>query len=105
MRVVEEGVLFSVGNHRTANVKVLGPVRVGEPLVSSDVPGYAVAWSQIGEGEPPEEVVIAKALENFDGDRGMVKAQMYERDSEQLRQAMINWVNERINEMEGENNE
>ena len=105
MRVVEERVLFSVGNHRTANVKVLGPVRVGEPLVSSDVPGYAVAWSQIGEGEPPEEVVIAKALENFDGDRGMVKAQMYERDSEQLRQAMINWVNERINEMEGENNE
>ncbi len=105
MRVVEEGVLLSIGPHRTVNVKVLGPVRVGEPLVSSDVPGYAVAWSQIGEGKPPEEVVIAKALENFDGDRGMIEAQIRERDSEQLRQAMTSWVNEKINEMKGENNE
>jgi len=55
-------------------VKVLGPVQPGDLLVASDVPGYAIAWSQVGEGSPPVGVVIAKALERFDGGQGMIKA-------------------------------
>ena len=55
-------------------VKVLGPVQPGDLLVASDTPGYAVAWSQVGTGSPPVGVVIAKALEGFSGERGMVKA-------------------------------
>ena len=55
-------------------VKVLGPVQPGDLLVASDVPGYAIAWSQVGEGSPPVGVVIAKALAGFDGARGTIKA-------------------------------
>ncbi len=55
-------------------VKVIGPVQPGDLLVASDVPGYAVSWSQVGEGEPPMGVVIAKALEAFNGEQGTVKA-------------------------------
>jgi len=60
-------------------VKVVGPVHPGDLLVSSDVPGYAIAWSQIGEGTPPVGVVIAKALETFDGGQGMIKAMIFGR--------------------------
>ncbi len=55
-------------------IKVLGPVKPGDLLVASDIAGYAVAWSQIGTEEPPTGTVIAKALEGFDGEYGMVKA-------------------------------
>jgi len=55
-------------------IKVLGPVVPGDILVSSDISGYAVAWSQVGKGNPPAGVVIAKALETLKGNRGVVKA-------------------------------
>jgi len=55
-------------------IRVLGPVQPGDLLVASQVPGYAVAWSQIGFGNAPAGVVIAKALEEFSGDRGVVMA-------------------------------
>lgn len=45
-------------------VKVLGPVQAGDLLVSSDTPGYAIGWSQISDGTPPESIVIGKALES-----------------------------------------
>lgn len=55
-------------------IKVMGSVKPGDLLVASDKPGYAVAWSQVGEGAAPTGVVIAKALEPFTGDTGLIKA-------------------------------
>lgn len=55
-------------------VRVLGPVRPGDLLVASDVPGYAVAWSQVGSDPAPVGCVIAKALESLDGERGLIQA-------------------------------
>jgi hypothetical protein len=50
-------------------VKVLGPVQRGDILVASSVPGYAMV-----NNEPRSGSVIAQALENFDGQRGVIKA-------------------------------
>jgi hypothetical protein len=50
-------------------VKVIGPVKAGDFLVSSDLPGYAMA-----SADPSFGTVIAQALEDFDGERGLVKA-------------------------------
>jgi hypothetical protein len=50
-------------------VKVIGPVRAGDYLVSSEVPGYAMASPDPGFG-----TVIAQALEDLEGERGLVKA-------------------------------
>ena len=50
-------------------VKVLGPVQRGDILVASAVPGYAMV-----NNEPRSGSVIAQALENFDGERGVIKA-------------------------------
>jgi len=50
-------------------VKVLGPVQRGDILVASDVPGYAMV-----NNDPRSGSVIAQALENFDGQRGIIKA-------------------------------
>jgi hypothetical protein len=50
-------------------VKVVGPVRMGDLLVASDVAGYAMVNNQ-----PAAGTVIAKALEAFDGEKGVVKA-------------------------------
>jgi hypothetical protein len=50
-------------------VKVVGPVRVGDLLVASEIPGYAVV-----DNDPAPGAVIAQALEDFDGARGMVRA-------------------------------
>jgi len=50
-------------------VKVLGPVQAGDYLVASDVPGYAMATRT-----PSFGIVIAQALESFDGDQGLIKA-------------------------------
>ncbi len=50
-------------------VKVLGQVQAGDYLVASDISGYAMATST-----PTFGTVIAQALENFDGDRGLIKA-------------------------------
>lgn len=55
-------------------VKVLGPVQPGDLLVASDVPGYAVAWSQAGRETPPVGITIAKALEPLDRGQGLVLA-------------------------------
>lgn len=50
-------------------VKVIGAVRAGDYLVASSVPGYAMA-----SAAPTFGIVIAQALEDFDGDRGVIKA-------------------------------
>lgn len=50
-------------------IKVLGPVQRGDLLVASDVPGYAMA-----EANPATGAVIAQALADFAGERGVVKA-------------------------------
>jgi len=51
-------------------VKVLGPVHTGELLVASNVPGYATAAAEA----PALGTVIAKALEDFDGEHGLISA-------------------------------
>lgn len=50
-------------------VKVLGPVSRGDILVSSDLPGYAMV-----NNDPIPGTVIAQALEDLDGESGLVKA-------------------------------
>jgi len=50
-------------------VKVLGPVKAGDILVSSNVPGYAMV-----NNNPKPGTVIAQALEDFNGDKGVIKA-------------------------------
>jgi len=55
-------------------IKVVGPVMPGDLLIASDISGYAIAWSQVGGGNPPTGIVIAKALEASDRDRGLIKA-------------------------------
>jgi hypothetical protein len=50
-------------------VKVVGPVKKGDFLVASDVPGYAMATQS-----PAFGTVIAQALEDFDGEQGIIKA-------------------------------
>ena len=51
------------------NIKVLGPVQAGDILVASGIPGYAAA-----NNDPPPGTVIAKAMEDFNGDRGLILA-------------------------------
>lgn len=50
-------------------VKVIGPVKVGDLLVSSDVPGYAMV-----NNNPEPGTVVAQALEEFCGEKGVIKA-------------------------------
>ena len=49
--------------------KVLGPILAGDILVSSNVPGYAMV-----NNDPKPGTVIAQALEDFDGEQGVIKA-------------------------------
>ncbi|MFN8486001.1 MAG: hypothetical protein U0350_00335 [Caldilineaceae bacterium] len=56
-------------------VKVIGVVAPGDLLVAASQPGYAVAWSQLGQpGGPPIGITIAKALEPSHTKQGMIKA-------------------------------
>ena len=50
-------------------IKVIGPVQIGDLLVASDVLGYAMV-----NNNPAPGTVIAKAIEDFDGERGIIKA-------------------------------
>lgn len=50
-------------------IKVIGPVETGDYLVASDTPGYAIAAQT-----PSFGIVIAQALENFDGETGLIWA-------------------------------
>lgn len=50
-------------------IKVIGPVKRGDYLVASNVPGYAKAASN-----PAFGTVIAQALEDLKGERGLIKA-------------------------------
>ncbi len=50
-------------------IKVLGPVKVGDYLVASDVPGYATA-----SDDPSFGIVIGQALEDLEGEQGLIKA-------------------------------
>ena len=50
-------------------VKVLGSIRRGDILVASDVAGYAMV-----NDDPRSGSVIAQALEDFDGEHGIIKA-------------------------------
>lgn len=53
-------------------VKVIGKVKKGERLVSSDVPG--LAWG-VADEEAPLQAVIGRALQNKDdGDEGVIEA-------------------------------
>lgn len=51
-------------------VKVLGPVRKGHLLVASNVPGFAM----VAGGTPALGTVIAKTLEDFNGEQGLIPA-------------------------------
>ena len=50
-------------------VKVIGPLLAGDLLVSSSIPGYAMA-----NNDPLPGTVIGQALEDLDGDMGLIKA-------------------------------
>ena len=50
-------------------IKVLGPIRAGDYLVASDVPGYAQA-----SDAPSFGIVIGQALEDFAGESGLISA-------------------------------
>ena len=53
-------------------VRVVGKVKKGERLVSSDVPG--VAWA-LGEDEYDARAVIGRAIQDKDdGDEGVIEA-------------------------------
>lgn len=61
-----EGKPIVIGAER---VKVIGPVRVNDLLVASDEPGYAMVNNDAATG-----TVIAQALQDFEGERGLIKA-------------------------------
>ena len=50
-------------------IKVLGPVERGDILVASATPGYAMV-----NNHPSIGIVIGQALEDFDGEHGLIKA-------------------------------
>lgn len=50
-------------------IKVTGPVKRGDYLITSDVPGHAKATHS-----PTFGTVIAQALEDFTGEKGLIKA-------------------------------
>ena len=60
---LEDGV--SVGLVGRLPCKVVGEVRKGDLMVSSDIAGHAEAWRD--ESNPPAGSVIGKALENKTG--------------------------------------
>lgn len=67
-----QGVADSAGNPIVLGaepVKVIGLVKTGQYLVASNVPGYAMAVD-----DPTFGVVIAQALEDFNGERGVILA-------------------------------
>ena len=62
----ENGTLFVVCAEL---VKLIGPVKAGDLLFSYDVPGYAMV-----NNDPTAGTVIAPALEDFVGEKGIIKA-------------------------------
>jgi hypothetical protein len=50
-------------------INVIGSVKAGDILVASDVPGYAMV-----NNNPLPGTVIAQALEDFEGAKGLIKA-------------------------------
>jgi hypothetical protein len=50
-------------------IKVIGPVHYGDLLVASNMPGYATV-----DNDPQPGAVIAQALEDFDGEKGIIRA-------------------------------
>jgi len=50
-------------------IKALGPVQRGDLLVASSVSGYAMV-----NDDPAPGAVIAQALEDFEGEKGIIKA-------------------------------
>lgn len=50
-------------------IKVIGPVHKGDYLIASSTPGYAIATQN-----PTFGIVIAQALEDFDGETGLILA-------------------------------
>jgi hypothetical protein len=55
-------------------VNVLGPVRPGDLLVAAATAGYAISWSQVGQGAPPPGAIIAKALSPLSAESGQIQA-------------------------------
>lgn len=54
-------------------VKVIGPVTAGDLLVASAVPGYAMA-----NNNPTPGTVLGKAMDNFNGESGLIKAMIFQ---------------------------
>jgi hypothetical protein len=52
--------------------KVTGSIRKGERLVTSDLPGHAESWKSGDDST----AVFARALENFDGDTGLIEVKI-----------------------------
>lgn len=50
-------------------IKIIGPAQIGDILVTSSVPGYAMV-----NNNPAPGTVIGQALEDFDGESGLIKA-------------------------------
>lgn len=50
-------------------VKAIGPLRAGDLLVASSIPGHAMV-----NNDPRPGTVIGQALEDLDGESGLIKA-------------------------------
>jgi hypothetical protein len=55
-------------------INVVGPVQPGDLLVAAATPGDAAAWTQVGVGNPPPGIIIAKALAPNASGRGQIMA-------------------------------
>jgi len=53
-------------------IKVVGPIKIGDLLVSSEVPGHAMASEN-----PQAGTIIGKALEDFNGQKGAILARIH----------------------------
>lgn len=51
--------------------KVIGPVAKGDIMVSSNIPGHAQSWKK--PEHPPAGSIIGKAIENFNGNAGVIE--------------------------------
>ena len=69
---MNDGIEGLPSTSRKGSVRVVGKVKKGERLVSSDVPG--VAWA-LGEDEYDARAVIGRAIQDKDdGDEGVIQA-------------------------------
>ena len=65
VEAVHEAIVAMVG---VVTVKIVGPVTKGDLLTTSNIRGHAMTAT-----EPKVGTILGKALENFSGDKGMIK--------------------------------